>query len=91
MLKYSLQELCETPECMTKVRNEATFCAVGPCAYENFLMLNSAEHEISKLDKSNLIKLFEKFFTFADLYCFYLSNKSFEFNLPYSFKDKLGF
>ena len=39
-----------------------------PRAYKNFFMLNSAEHEISKLDKSNLINLLERVLT-----CFCLS------------------
>ena len=62
-----------------------------PRAYKTFFMLNSAEHEISKLDKSNLINLLEKRLTCGDFHCFCLSNQSFKFNLPYSLKDKLGF
>ena len=54
-------------------------------------MLNLAEHEISKLDKSNLINLLEKLLTCKYFHCFCLSNQSFEFNLPYILKDKLSF
>ena len=64
---------------------------IRPHAYKTFFMLNSAEHEISKLDKSNLINLLEKLLTCEDFHCFCLSNQSFKFNLPYSLKDKLGF
>ena len=53
-----------------------------PCAYKTFFMLNSAEYEISKLDKSNLINLLEKLLTFEDFHCFCLSNQSFKFSLP---------
>ena len=63
---------------------------IRPCAYKTFFMLNSAEHEISKLDKSILINLLEKILTCGDFHCFYLLNQSFKFNLPYSLKDKLG-
>ena len=53
-----------------------------PCAYKTFFMLNSAEYEISKLDKSNLINLLGKLLTFEDFHCFCLSNQSFKFSLP---------
>ena len=46
-----------------------------PCAYKTFFMLN----------------LLGKLFTCGDFHCFYHSNKTFKFNLPYSLKDKLGF
>ena len=62
-----------------------------PCAYKTFFMLNSAEHEISKLDKSNLINLLEKLLTCGHFHCFCLANQSFKFNLPNSLKDKSGF
>ena len=52
-------------------------------------MLISAEHEILKLDKSNLINLLEKLLTCGDFHCLCQSNQS--FNLAYSLKDKLGF
>ena len=61
-----------------------------PCAYKTFFMLNSAELEISKLDKSNLINLLDKLLTSGDFHCFCLSNRSFKINLPHSLKDKLG-
>ena len=51
-----------------------------------FFILNSAEHEISKLDKSNLINLMEKLSTCGDFHCFCLSNQSFKFNLLYSLR-----
>ena len=60
-------------------------------ANKTFFMLNSVEHEISKVDKSNLINLLEKFLTCGDFHCFCLSNQSFKFSLPYSSKYKLGF
>ena len=53
-------------------------------------MLNSAEHEIPKLDKSNLINLLEKLLICEDSHCFCQSNQSFEFNLPYIPKDKFS-
>ena len=62
-----------------------------PRAYKTFFMLNSAEHEISKLDKSNLINLLEKLLTCEDFQCFCLSNQGFKFSLPYILKDKLSF
>ena len=34
-------------------------CSTWPRAYKTFFVLNSAEHEISKLDKSNLINFLE--------------------------------
>ena len=66
-----------------------------PCAYKSFFILNSAEHEISKLDNPNLINLWKKLLTCADFHGFCLSNQSFKFNIPYfnipySLKDKLG-
>ena len=64
---------------------------IRSCAYKTFFMLNIAEHEISKLDKSNLINLLEKLLTCGDFHCFCLSNQSFKSNRPYSLKDKLGF
>ena len=64
---------------------------IWPCAYKTFFMLNSAEHEISKLDKSNLINLLEKLLTCKDFSCFCPSNQSFKFNLPYILKDELSF
>ena len=51
-------------------------------------MLNSAEHEISKLDQSNLINLLKKLLTCKDFHCFF---QSFKFNLPDILKDKLSF
>ena len=39
-----------------------TFRLSGPVLIKLFFMLNSAEQEISKLDKSNLINLLEKTF-----------------------------
>ena len=62
-----------------------------PCAYKTFFMLNSAQHEISKLDKSNLINVLEKVLTCDDFHCFCLLNQSFKFNLPYILKNKLSF
>ena len=53
-------------------------------------MLNSAEHEISKLDESNLINVLEKLLTCKD-FQLCLSNQSFKFNLLYILKDKLSF
>ena len=61
------------------------------CAYKTFFMLNSADNEISKLDKSNLINLLEKLLTCKDFHCFCLSNQKFKFNLSYILKDKLSF
>ena len=61
-----------------------------PCAYKTFFMLNSAEHEISKLDKSSLINLLEKLLTCKDFHCFRPLNQNFKFNLPYILKDKLS-
>ena len=43
-------------------------------AYKTFFMFNSAEHEFSKLDKSNLINLLGKLLTYGDLHRFCLSN-----------------
>ena len=62
-----------------------------PYAYKTFFMLNSAEHEISKLNKSNLINLLEELLTYEDCHSFCLLNQSFKYNLPYSLNDKLGF
>ena len=62
-----------------------------PCAYKTFFMLHSAEHEISKLDKSNLINLLQKLLTCKDFHCFCLSNQNFTFNIPDILKDKLSF
>ena len=54
-------------------------------------MLNSAECEVSKLDKSNLINLLQKLMTCGDFHCFCLANQSFKSKLSYSLKDKAGF
>ena len=67
-----------------------TVFVTWPCAYKTFFMLNSAEHKISKLDKSNLLNLLEKLLTCKDFHCFCLSNQSFKFNLPYILKNKLS-
>ena len=75
----------------SSVSEHPRFPKSRPRAYETFFILNSAEHEISKLDKSNLINRLERHLTCRDFHCFCLSNQSFKFNLPYSLKDKLGF
>ena len=72
-------------------KDASIFKAFRPRAYKTFFMLNSAEHEILKLDKSNLINLLEKLLTCEDFHYFCLSNQSFKLNLPYSLKNKLGF
>ena len=54
----------------------------GPVLIKVFFVLNQAEHEISKLDKSNSINLLEKLLTCGDFRGFCLSNQSFKFNLP---------
>ena len=59
-----------------------------PRAYKTFFMLNSAEHEISMLDKTNLIDLLDKLLACGDTDYFCRSNQSFKFNLPYSLKHK---
>ena len=41
---------------------------------KSFFMLNSAEHEISMLDKSHLINLLEELLIYRKFHCFYLSN-----------------
>ena len=62
-----------------------------PHAYKTFFMLNSAEHEISMLNKSNLIHVLESLLTFGDFRCFYLSNQSFKFDFSYYLKHKWDF
>ena len=63
-----------------------TFHVAYPCAYKTFFVLNSAEHEMSKLDKSNLINLLEKLLIFRDFHCFCISNHSLKFNFLYTLK-----
>ena len=71
---------------MFKYTDPSLVYTIRPRAYETFFMLNSAKHEISKLDKSNLINLLERRLTCRDFHCFCLSNQSFKFNFPYSLK-----
>ena len=50
------------------IRYELKFLLTRPCAYKTFFMLNSAEHEISKMDKSNLINLLDNCLTCGDFH-----------------------
>ena len=55
-----------------------------PHDYKSFFMLNSAEHEISMLDKSHLINLLEELLIYRKFHCFCLSNETFKFELSYT-------
>ena len=48
-------QLCLGNQC--RLRSDCTRRVVWPCPYETFLVLSSAEHGISMLDKSNFINL----------------------------------
>ena len=82
---------CVLPKDAPLKKNTEDPVWLWPCAYKTFFMLNSAEHEISMLSKSNLVNLLDKLLACGDTYYFCQSNQSFEFNLQYSLKHKLDF
>ena len=59
-----------------------------PRDYKSLFMLNSAEHEISMLDKSRLINLLEELLIYRKFHCFYISNQTFEFDFSYTHKHQ---
>ena len=60
-----------------------------PCAYKTFFVLNSTKHEISKVDKSNLIQchVLEQLLVFGDS-CLCMSNHSLIFKFTCTFKHQ---
>ena len=59
--------------------------------YKSFFALNSAEHEISMLDKPRLINLLEELLIYGKFRCFYLSNQTFKFDFSYTHKHQRDF
>ena len=57
-----------------------------PHDYKRFFMLNSAEHEISMLDKSHLINLQHELLIYRKFHCFCPSNQTFKFDFAYTLK-----
>ena len=53
-----------------------------------FSMLNPAEHEISILDKSHLIKLLRERSIYRNFHCFCPSNQTFKFDFLYNLKHQ---
>ena len=56
--------------------------------YKSFFMLNSAEHEMSMLDKSHLINPLEELLIYRKFHCFCLSNQTFKFDFSYTLKHQ---
>ena len=65
--------------------------AAWPHNYKSFFMLNSAEHEISMLDKYHLINLLEELLIYRKFHCFSLSNQTFRFDFSYTLKHQRDF
>ena len=59
-----------------------------PHDYKNVFMLNSADHEISMFDKSNMINLLEEILIYRKFHCFSLSNQTFKFDFSYTPKHQ---
>ena len=63
----------------------------GPMIIKSFFMLNSAEHEISMLDKSHLITFLGELLIDRNFHRFCLSNQTFKFDFSYTLKHQWDF